>query len=792
MTVRMRALLPLSGAFLVAFAATSALRAETSVQIEAKADQKVAAEEFNLAEKLYRQAGERRLEEAAVYEEKKNDLEIAAPGDSDDELDLTGSAESRRRDALAENYICAASDFEKGARPRQCDACIRKAEAVKDVSKKVLEKLADLRKFIAKNRDASEREPPPKPVRRPFKRPEGKLAERTYASLETFPKGEAETAAPKTLADLGVVEKRTVIAGEIDWNAEDATECVEEALASGATTIVFENHGSPWYVQYIRPRSNQRLLFKKGVRIYMDKVSCQNKDKSPLLQISGVKNVIIEGEGGPNDVVLAKFPDRAARARWQPEEGGNGIEINSGCNIVIRNLTSSWNSCDGVGISGWKAGASEDVWIENCIFANNYRQGMSVGNCAGLYCRNVSFLDTFGGEPMCGVDLEPSYDGVEATSECYFYDCTFGGNVGGAINWSAGGAFPVTAHLKRCRFLPAPTTHQICISARWGRALQANVRQPGRLVFEDCDMEVNTATRPIAINNANAFDIDIRGLRVKNVGPRKKDVPEKPGPAIYFRLGGSFRRWGRIPDYDFANEGRIRVEGLVVEGFGPVDPVGFGDDNGSYSVTNISGTATVDGKKWDLSQFHYDAPEIGWGMIEKFDPKNFLPPKSTQADTPAEIPVSFTLSWTCSWFDPPFEYRALYFEDGEWKMKMIRRNVRDLDLEKLPVAYYCRGEDSRIRMRAKKDGPATVYFELPAGGRPCTLKFHGNAILRNPKGETVGEFRLGKRKYIVCTPSSEASEIWSLTIPSDVGILWFFPPMTGIVAENPDWLPRHR
>ena len=768
--------------------------AETTAQIEKKAAREFELENFAESQKLYRQAAEQRLKEVSAFQVKpKDDFEILSADELDDETDITGSADARLTDALAENYIWAATDFEKGAKPKRCDECLKLAEGVKGVSKKVQDELAALRKFIAENRDATEHEPPPPKKERPaFKRPTGKVAERTYRNLETFPKDEAATASPKTLADMGVKEKQTLIAGEIDWDPENATECVEEALASGATTVIFEDRGSPWYVQYIRPRSNQRLVFKKGVRVYMDKVSCQNCDKGAILQIRGVKNVIVEGEGAPGDVVIAKFPDKASRRKWQPEEGGNGIYVDSGRNIVIRNLTSSWNSCDGIGISGWHSGTSEDVWIENCVFANNYRQGMSVLNCAGLYCRNVSFLDTIGGEPMCGVDLEPCYDGVEATSECYFYDCTFGGNIGGAINWSAGGSYPVTALMKRCKFLPSPTLHQICVNARWWRAQMCNVRQPGKLVFEDCDMTINPATRPFTINNANAFDIDIRNFRVKNAGPRRKDRPETACSTIFFNLQGAFRRWGYDPIYDFANEGRIRVEGLTVDGFGDVKPVCIYDQNGSYSVTNLSGTATVDGKAWDLSQFYYNAPEVGWGIIPKFDPKDYLPPKATAADTPEELPVSFDLNWRGPWFDPKLEYRALYFEDGEWKMKLIRDNVRELGLEKLPVAYYCRSEDPRFKMKAReKDKPFTLYFEVPAGGKPFKLKFAGEAVVRNEKGETVAAFEKWKGRYRTCTPTSEDAAIWSITVTSGSSTLWFFPPLSGIVAENPDWLPRH-
>ena len=307
-------------------------------------------------------------------------------------------------------------------------------------------------------------------------------------------------------------------------------------------------------------------------------------------------------------------------------------------------------------------------------------------------------------------------------------------------------------------------------------------------------MKTHTGSRPFSIRNSSSYDIDIRGFRIKDIGPHKPDREEKGGAPIVFSLQQNLRRWGRDPVYDFErNGGRIRIEGLVVEGFGDPRPIGFYDECGTYSVTNISGEATVNGKKWDLSQFFYNAPEKGWGLIPKFEPGDYLPPRVTAADTPDEAPVAFSFDWRGPWWDPAPEYRALYFQDGAWKVKLIGDNVRELGLEKLPVAYYCRSADSRFKMCGKKkDQPYTVYFEMPAGGKPCMLKFRGNGFVKNAKGETVGAFERWGKKYVTCAPASDASEVWSITSTSQWCTVWFFAPMSGIIAEKPEYLPRHR
>jgi len=831
-------------------------RADTSAKVEKEADNAFALQYWDKAQKLYAQAGELRLKESFLYESKrKDDFEIAF--DDDDDLALPGTADAavaREADQQAYNYIRAAYDFEKGAKPRKCDACLKKAECVKGVTKKVETELKELHAFVAKSRDATEYvPPPPKPhiyfgklkemlaeiaelkekkssadalaaawsragyeaflhhrddIMREAVREIAKLKRKPsenanrwvtslacYDNMKTFPRPESETVAPKTLADLGVKERHTLVVGELDWNAEDATECVEEALGSGATTVIFENRGSPWYVRQIRPRSNQRIVFRKGVRVHMDKVSCQNNDKRPLVSFDGVRNVIFEGEGEPGDVVISKFPDQKTRLKWQPGEGGSGFRISSSKRIVIRNLTSSWNSCDGVGIGGsFDEGPSADIWVENCVFANNYRQGMSVIDCAGLYCRNVSFLDTQGGDPMCGIDFEQDYES-SATSDCYFYDCTFGGNVGGAMNWSAGGYFPVTAHVKRCRFLKSPTQHQLSVQARDWASKADNMRAPGKIVFEDCDMEINTWTQPLQIRNSNSYDIDIRDFRIRDLGPRRKDAPEHPVWAVVdFSLSQDDRSWGREPDYDFEkNEGHVSVRGLVVDGFGDnIRPVGFSDGNGAYSVTNVAAEAVINGKKWELKDWFYIAPERGWGLLEPFNPDDYLPPVVKTADTPDELPVAFNLDWNGAWWDPPPEYRAFYFEGGVWKMKRVNRNVRELGLEKLPVAFGCRSRQSRYKLKNLNKGePFALYFEVPAAGCGlCHLKVSGDADLKNAKGETVDSAKKWKKKYLDFTPTAAEPEVWSLSIRSDSSTIWFYPPLSGIVAEKPEYLPR--
>jgi len=805
----------------------------------------------------YRAAAARRIaEEKQLYAKaKKEELEIEADAmATDDDAELlpgaSNAAAQMKLDAEALHYLQTAVDYDFGAKPFACDRYLAKAKGVKGVSKKVTAEIEKFRMALEKDRDATEVDPPaPNPdvvkanplkdaqsrleaaiaAKKPDKvlaglwsevgyeafrqfRPElcaqardeiaklkkqqpGRYAGRwvtsirTFENLKTFPKAENETAAPKSLKEMGVKEKHTIVVGELDWDAEDATKCVEDAIASGATTLVFEDKGSPWYVKSIVPRSNQRLVFKKGVKVLMDKVSKQLVDKSPMILLKDVENVIIEGEGGPDDVYVGKYADYAERTRLSKDYGGSGLDILGAKNCVIRNITFGANSTDGVCI-GSGANSSQDIWLENLVLRDNYRQAMSVVDAIGLYCRNVSFLNTIGGDPMCGIDFEPEFE-TYANADCYFYDCTFGGNAGAAVNWSSSSFYPVTCHMKRCHFEKARNCGQITVFARCGVYLGNDVKAPSKLVFEDCDMACNTDSFPLKIENASFFDIEVKNFKVKDIGPHDPNRKAVGNSPITFNLARSYGKG--INDYQKRCGGRIHVEGLEVEGWAKHPVIEFRDRIGTYSVGGISGSATMNGQKIDLSTFSYEAPEIGLEDLAKFSPEDYLPPAKTAAANPAELPVGFSFGWKHAWFEAEPVFRALYFDDGAWQMKKIQTGVTELGLERFPVAYYCRGRGSTFRFSQKERGKAyTFYFEVPGGRKPCTLKvLRGVGKLRNAKGETVRSFEwTGSSQYATCQSASDASEIWSMTMES-VAEVRFFAPFSGIIAESPEALPIH-
>lgn len=842
----------------VAFAAADVF-AESSAKLEAEAKKMAGAEKLDKMRELYAQAGEQRLKEASLYrissEKDSSKVELSLEDESSDE-DILQVSEQDTIDAAARNFIAAARDFELGAKPRRYQAALELAKGVKGCSQKVVEELDELVRWVAKRNDATERDFPPdvKPENKGMQKLNKMLADvqeavksgnfnsrqiagmwskigyesflkfridimrkalaeikrlkmkpghyahiwvsgiDTYDKFAKFPLEEKDTKAPLTLKDMGVEEGATVIAGQLDWDPEDATKCVQEALDTpGVTTIIIENRGSPWYIRTIRPRSNQRILLKKGVVMLQDKVSRQLKSKGDMIYVSGAKNVIIEGEGGPGDVYIGKFRSLKERNRYSNDYGGSGITISGARNVVVRNITFGANTCDGVTLTGLGA-VTRDIWLENLILTDNYRQAMSVCSVFGLYCRNVSFLNTIGGDPMSGIDFEPTYE-TEANSDMYFYDCKFGGNAGSATVFSSSSFYPVTANFKRCYFGVVPNCYQIIIFPRCGVYMGNNVKAPSNIIFDECTVESHPDTYPVKLDNSALFDVQFKNCHftalTNRYGRKYANAP------VTFDLSREYRYSGNWKYFSPENNGKLKFDNIKVTGFR--EPfIEVRDRTGGYSVETLSGSAEINGKKVDVSTFNYKAPEIKMNLkeLEKFDPSKYLPFSSdANVDTADIQPQEFSLSWKHEWFNGEPRYRAVYFDEGVWKMKLIQTGVSELGLEGKPVAFTARttyGSTFKLSPKIRKK-PYTFYFEVPPGGRACTFKIiWGLGTLRNAEGEVVRKFEwsgCSTSQYQTCRPKSDKSEIWSFTAESGI-TMRFFHPFSGFIAEKPEYLPR--
>ena len=612
-----------------------------------------------------------------------------------------------------------------------------------------------------------------------------------YKALESFPRAEAEIVFPKDASDFGVESKSESYAKDFGWDAADATECVQQALDSGATTVILENTGSPWYISTVKPRSNQTIILEKGVQVIATEAMRKaNPSGCHMFDLRGVSNVAIVGKGDkPEDVYVGKYRSREERFANCREEGGSGFMVVGCRNILIRNLKVADCSQDGLCLSG----ANREIFVEDVILDSNYRQACSICGASGLYFRRVSFQNTVGGAPMLGIDLEPAVE-TSPNANIYLFDCHFEGNAGGALNFGTSTYCPVTFHAKRCTFEPHGNG-DILIFARCGIYMEANAAAPSRIIFEDCHLKQFTSAYAIRFNTSSLFNVEFRNVTVEDIGKQEKEPWWPDVPPILFALDRDF--WLNPVWKAYDKEGAVKFDNLVVQGFKDRDLVSFRDQNGHYSVRGVSGSARHNGQEVDMSQYRYEAPDVARLESPPFDPAAYGPPaEPAPADSPAVAPASFDMLFKVPWYVPTPTYTAVWWDGQAWRKKPIRKWCKAKGLGGKAVAYHAKNVESIAKLSVPKGREkATIYFEVPAGGGECVLKATGSAKVLSPSGEvTAGVFAPGARggyRYFTIKPASDKAEIWSLEFSGDTNVK-FFAPLAGVFAEKAEWLPRAR
>ena len=597
---------------------------------------------------------------------------------------------------------------------------------------------------------------------------------RAFDDMANFPKPESEIRFPKSLADFGFDPDRKVVhAKECDiWDDKDATGCLREAILSDASTIIIDNVGVPWRIKGVKfptTASNKMIIFKKGVRVHVvdDGVSWHDT----LFNVGDASNIVFVAE---EDVQIGHFASYEERCAKSKGEGGSGFAA-GGRNVVFRNLKVSNCCCDGLGLSG---GAS-NIYVEDCDFDCNFRQGASFGATRDIYFKNVKFRNTRGGSPGCGVDFEPSYE-VYPNNNFYFFDCEFADNFGDAGMMLATSTYlPVTIYAKRCVFhSPGPG---IAVRARAGIYVINRAKAPSKVIFDECRIDGHSDSSPIRFISTSLFNVTFTNCVIRDVGPVNPKRPQNQPPVLFVLDRAHWRGFCPL-------DGQVRFDDCVITGFTNAPVIRFRQTYGGYGVTNIAGAVRFNGKEVRLDGTNFRPPEVDWEDVpKKLDLSAFTPPAA--APGPKET----------RGFTPVFVAGGAYYQ-AEAKYALLRREGDSLKSEILhpktdemrPGAYYAgASEDPAFRITCTNG--FTGYFEVPAG-KACAVKLMGGGLeFRNAAGEVV--CRRPREDYdgtdsVVLRATGDANEVFSFTCLNRNASFKFFAPLPGIWAEKPEWLPR--
>ena len=664
----------------------------------------------------------------------------------------------------------------------------------------------------------------------------GGPALKMYKDFAAFPRDESDIVFPKDLPEIDL--SKTVHAKDFGFDPADATAALQQAIDSDAGVVVVDAMDTPWRIRTINVKSNKKVVFANGVKV-CSVTTCEGYDRMCLFKFKDCRNVVFTGEG---NAMIGKYATREERDKLSPSEGGTGLYFSHSSNIVVRCLTIANNSCDGITF-GDVRNPTQEVFIEDVTLDYNKRQGMSICNADGVYMRNVTIKDTRGAQPMCGIDLEGTYE-VEANSNIYLFDCTFSDNWGGDINFSAVSYYPITMYAKKCHFKANQWGPGLNVLARCGVYMAANVKAPSRILFEGCDFTSHPSISPVRISTCSLFDVTLRRCTLKDSSGGSRQAS---APPVTISLDREF--WYSGAGRHYSHEGALRFEDVRASGYKGQPALAVVDSAGHCSVRNISGAIVLNGKRVDMSSFRYEAPDVALDDIRKLDLGALRPPSGMP---PPKIGnPGFRFVWAGGpWYQTPPRYSAYFFgrqdkeasfvieysgkgdlsgkrlvattpSGGSLDLGALRTGANTIRVAFPETGWYSLvppGQDFQFRdfagvtfayqadvfaeRRAKLSiadgGEYTGYFEVPAGTREFTVKaLSGGLEIRDASGHRVakampGEYK-GSKHLVVKTSGLVTSQIWSFRCTGggrNPAIFKFFAPLNGVWADDPAFVPR--
>ncbi|MDD3952518.1 MAG: right-handed parallel beta-helix repeat-containing protein [Lentisphaeria bacterium] len=254
------------------------------------------------------------------------------------------------------------------------------------------------------------------------------------------------------LSLAGIADGQEVKASSFEFSAEDATRCLQRALASGASRVVIDNVGVPYNVsQTVTLYSNQTVVFAKGVVVQAKKGAFEVE--TPMFRGDGVQKLTLVGEEGA--AIRMNKDDYCNPKQYKPSEYRHAFVITASDDLVFRNLTIAGSGGDGIYFGGHKKlrPYSKNVLIENCVFDGHNRLGIAVISAENLTIRNCVFKNATGAPPQGGIDFEPNFE-EERLVNCLVENCQIYDNRGSGISVTCGNlsvdSQPVSVTIRNC------------------------------------------------------------------------------------------------------------------------------------------------------------------------------------------------------------------------------------------------------------------------------------------------------------------------------------------------------
>ncbi len=243
-----------------------------------------------------------------------------------------------------------------------------------------------------------------------------------YAVFEVPPAAEGTTFVFTLTAQAGdliaadqvtltiVADSDTVRANDPQWGFDpaDATGAIQNAINSGAATVVIPDIGQPWIVRPIQLRSNLRLVLESGVVLKAKPGAYPNNTDSVLSAIA-VSNVSIEGDGATIRMQREEYSPPFDDPAYIAGEWRHAVNVRGARQIQVTGLTIDGTGGDGIYISPtWDSRRlqSSNVTVRDCTILRAYRNGISIISGENILVDGCYITATGGTPPQSSVHIE--------------------------------------------------------------------------------------------------------------------------------------------------------------------------------------------------------------------------------------------------------------------------------------------------------------------------------------------------------------------------------------------------
>ena len=327
------------------------------------------------------------------------------------------------------------------------------------------------------------------------------------------------------LLSLSAVAEGVRVSERFGYDSVDATANLQAALDSGLPEIVVDRKDGPWVVRPLFAKSNQKIVFEKGVVLLAKRGEYVGRNDR-ILTIKDCHDVEIVGNGA----VL-----RMWRGDYMHGKDGTGTDyrrgewrhtlaINGSQRVTVDGLVLEESGGDGIYVS--EGGSlAKDIVIRNCVCDRNLRQGLSIISGENILVEKCVFKNTHGGAPEDGVDIEPN-DPEGHCVNIVIRDCVSENN--------AGNGFEAALSTLRATTRPVSVRFENCRSTgdRYGAKIRTCVDPKkgdyptGSVVYDHCTF---TKTVGEAINvqqvPAQAFEMRFDDCTFEEIGTKSPDAP---------------------------------------------------------------------------------------------------------------------------------------------------------------------------------------------------------------------------------------------------------------------------